>query len=290
MRKHKLKEQWESILKDAPEKLDWWKQKQNDFDKRNIEVLQITGEGQVFQLITQERSKAEVTYLLHLLFLLKQEENIFIEEELLPFRAVLEGERIVSHEIMRAQKDVVDSEEAKFVPDLEDDSEGQRVMRPFVYDRRKAVQYAERWWNEYNPEYHHFEDDCTNFISQCLRAGGARMWGEPNRSRGWWYSGTNWSYSWSVSNALRWYLASANKGLTAIEVDKATDLLPGDIICYDFEGDGKWNHTTIVVAKDQYGEPLVNAHTHNSRHRNWKYEDSTAWTINCQYKFFRIGG
>ena len=116
------------------------------------------------------------------------------------------------------------------------------------------------------------------------------MWGEPNRARGWWYSGTNWSFSWSVSNALRWYFASSNKGLTAKEVEKASDLLPGDVIFYDFEGDGKWNHTTIVVAKDANGEPLVNAHTQNSRYRYWTYEDSPAWTKNCQYKFFRIGG
>ena len=65
-------------------------------------------------------------------------------------------------------------------------------------------------------------------------------------------------------------------------------LMLGDIICYDFEGDGRFNHNTIVTGKDEYGNPLVNAHTTNSRMRYWNYEDSTAYTPNIQYKFFHI--
>ncbi|MBX4322004.1 amidase domain-containing protein, partial [Mycobacterium tuberculosis] len=56
----------------------------------------------------------------------------------------------------------------------------------FEYDRLNAVKYAETWWNSYNPRYTKFTNDCTNFISQCLRAGGAPMTGYPNRSKGWW--------------------------------------------------------------------------------------------------------
>lgn len=73
------------------------------------------------------------------------------------------------------------------------------------------------------------------------------------------------------------------------EVSSPDQLTYGDVICYDFEGDGRWDHTTIVTAKDAYGMPLVNAHTNNSRHRYWSYEDSMAWTENTKYKFFRIG-
>ena len=31
-----------------------------------------------------------------------------------------------------------------------------------------------------------FTVDCTNFVSQALRAGGAPMSGYPNRNKGWW--------------------------------------------------------------------------------------------------------
>ena len=114
------------------------------------------------------------------------------------------------------------------------------------------------------------------------------MTGFSNRSKGWWYQNNNWSFSWSVAHSFRWYLSGAKSGLRGIEMESARDLSPGDVICYDFDGDGRWQHTTIVVAKDDNGEPLVNAQTTNSRMRYWAYEDSTAYTPNIQYKFFRI--
>ena len=63
------------------------------------------------------------------------------------------------------------------------------------YNRQAAVDYADRWWNSANPAYPYFEVDCTNFISQCLRAGGAPMRGYPNRSNGWWLQGGTCSYT-----------------------------------------------------------------------------------------------
>lgn len=115
------------------------------------------------------------------------------------------------------------------------------------------------------------------------------MRGAPNRNQGWWYQHDNWSYSWAVAHSLRWYLSGSTQGLKGREVSSPQELSPGDVICYDFQGDGRWDHQTIVVTKDAQGMPLVNAHTDHSRHRYWSYEDSTAWTPNIQYKFFRIG-
>lgn len=158
-----------------------------------------------------------------------------------------------------------------------------------VYDWEKAVHYAEKWWNDYNPAYPRFLVDCTNYISQCLLAGGLTMNGYPVREQGWWYRNNNWSFSWSVAHSLRWYLGNLAVQQNVLEVKTALELYPGDIICYDFEGNNRWNHTAIVVAKDQENLPLVNAHTDNSRHRYWAYEDSAAWSSQTQYKFFRIG-
>jgi len=48
----------------------------------------------------------------------------------------------------------------------------------FGYNRLKAVSYADEWCNDgpqakgYNPEYFQYPNDCTNFVSQCLKAGG----------------------------------------------------------------------------------------------------------------------
>lgn len=49
-----------------------------------------------------------------------------------------------------------------------------RVTR-FVYDRHRVRQYANLYWDRANPEYMHFDDDCTNYVSQCIFAGGAPM-------------------------------------------------------------------------------------------------------------------
>jgi len=162
-----------------------------------------------------------------------------------------------------------------------------------LYNREKATAYAERWWNSYNPRFRRFEVDCTNYISQCLWAGGAPMTHFGNRSRGWWYKGNgrtsdNWSYTWSVAHSLRWYLRTSQSGLRAIEVNSPSELQLGDVICYDFNGDGHWQHNTIVTGFDALGMPLVNAHTVNSRMRFWNYQDSYAWTPQIQYNFFHI--
>ena len=156
-----------------------------------------------------------------------------------------------------------------------------------TYNREAAVAYARKWWNRANPAYPYFQVDCTNFISQCLRAGGAPMYGHPNRSSGWWMQGGTWSYSWSVAHSLRWFMESSKKGLRARRVMDPSQLEIGDVIFYDFEGDGRINHSTIVTSMRR-GVPYVHAHTSNSADRPYQYEDSTAYTPNITYYFYNI--
>lgn len=154
-----------------------------------------------------------------------------------------------------------------------------------AYNRQVAVEYARKWWNSANPAYPTFQVDCTNFISQCLRAGGLKMSGYPDRAKGWWIQGRNWSYSWSVAHALRWYLESSKQ--LARRVYSIAELKLGDIIFIDFEGDGRMNHSLIVTSFIN-GEPYVHAHTSNSANRHYLYKDSSAYTPNIQYYFYHI--
>lgn len=156
------------------------------------------------------------------------------------------------------------------------------------YDRDNAVAYAMTWWNRHNPAFPIFSVDCTNYVSQCLYAGGMEMSGAPNREVGWWSSKTNWSLSWSVAHSLYWYLLTNQDGIRGVTVQDAEALHIGDVICYDFSGNKRWDHTTIVVAKDEAGYPLVNAHTDNSLLRNYAYRDSLAYTRNINYAFIHI--
>lgn len=156
-----------------------------------------------------------------------------------------------------------------------------------MYNRQAAVEYANKWWNAYNPNYPHFDNDCANYVSQCLRAGGAPLWGAPNRELGWWIGEGAWSFSWSTAHSLRWYLAGSTKGLTATIVHSPAELDIGDVIIYDFENDGRFDHSAIVTKKigDQ---PFVNAHTYNVKERTWDYRDSPASTVKIRYIFFKI--
>jgi hypothetical protein len=161
------------------------------------------------------------------------------------------------------------------------------------YDRERAVAYAHRYWDSANPAYPRFNDDCTNFISQCLHAGGIPMLFAKEKTRGWWMRGGKagtWSFSWSVAHSLYLLLKSGKAPMYAEQKHAAEELLPGDVICYDFNGDGRFQHNTIVVAKDEFNMPLVNAHTSNSQLRPWEYLDSTAYTPQIRYAFFHIRG
>lgn len=113
------------------------------------------------------------------------------------------------------------------------------------------------------------------------------MWGYPGRERGWWIGEGTWSLSWATSHSLRWYLAGSTQGLTATIVTTPEQLQPGDVIVYDFENDGRFDHAAIVTVKD--GDvPLVNAHTYHARARLWDYKDSYASTPEARYIFFKI--
>lgn len=52
------------------------------------------------------------------------------------------------------------------------------------YNPSEAVRYAHRWANSFNPKYANYDGkggDCTNFVSQCIKAGGGRETKSPAR-------------------------------------------------------------------------------------------------------------
>lgn len=165
--------------------------------------------------------------------------------------------------------------------------------RSILYNRQLAVNYANEWWNMANPNYEHMDVDCTNFVSQCLFAGGIPMNYTGKRETGWWYEGyehsrERWSFSWTVANSLQLYMQSSRTGLRAQTVDSARKLDIADIISYDWDGDTRYQHSAIVTGFDSSGEPLVNAHTNDSRNRYWDYRDSYAWSDRTRYTFLHI--
>ncbi|KAB2337700.1 amidase domain-containing protein [Cytobacillus depressus] len=258
-------------------------QKKEGLLKRSGEIIKAKATGKILSFDkSQDDEKSSVQYNVHFKYLIKHKGMFIMEEEIEERRAEFYKGILVEDQERNRYYELTESPTEK----VEIQELDERIV--YEYDRLRAVQYAERWWNTYNPAYETFEVDCTNYISQCLHSGGGPMRGYPNRGAGWWMLNRNWSYSWSVANSLRNHLPNANKGLRAKAVSSPQELHLGDVICYDFQGDGRFDHTTIVTAKDADGMPLVNAHTTNSRMRYWAYEDSTAYTPNIKYKFLTV--
>lgn len=115
-----------------------------------------------------------------------------------------------------------------------------------MYNRKLAVEYAQKWALHRNPEYYDFEDlggDCTNFVSQCLLAGGIEF---SYQDYGWYYHTANSkSPSWTGVDEI-FSFAINNTDFTGPKFDLITlgELEVGDII--QLYTDKLWTHTLIV--------------------------------------------
>lgn len=116
------------------------------------------------------------------------------------------------------------------------------------YNRELAVEYAQKYALEYNPNYFHFDGiggDCTNFISQCLFAGGGKM--NYDKYYGWFYfNKDNRAPSWTSVKYLSRFLLSESKPGFVVKVMPVNDLEVGDIIQIR-QNPNEFNHTVIVT-------------------------------------------
>ncbi|MDP4153056.1 MAG: amidase domain-containing protein [Bacillota bacterium] len=139
------------------------------------------------------------------------------------------------------------------------------------YDREKAVEYAHNWAFSRNPNYFSFTGiggDCTNFISQCIHAGGAPMNYAP--TYGWYYiSPTNRAPAWTGVQFLYNFLTrTSGRGPfgKGVPIDK---IEIGDIIQLSFDG-VTYEHSLLVVERGIVPSPdniLIATHTDDSDYR-----------------------
>jgi hypothetical protein len=168
------------------------------------------------------------------------------------------------------------------------------------YNGAAAAQYADTYWSTYNSAYPSFANkggDCTNFVSQALYAGGiAQRPSPPNSGDAAWYmvktSRKSWSYSLSWINVMH----NENFLFTLPGVTKVADVTgaapgqtvsdnatQGDVVLYDWNNDGTFDHEAIVTASDgtvngATNWDLVDAHTNNRYHAYWTLAQyNTSW-------------
>lgn len=137
-------------------------------------------------------------------------------------------------------------------------------------NRSGAYQYADRWWNDRNLRYGLYLEDCTNFISQCLYDGnGGRRPGTNDwRPFSVAFINTDTCYNYMRRTAA----ARANDGNNdygrAYYWQKKY-MIRGDLVFYDWDGNGTKDHAAIGVAYDGNGDLLVDAHTNDRYHVPW---------------------
>ena len=121
-------------------------------------------------------------------------------------------------------------------------------MKYKEYDRKTAIEYAEKWAYGRNPKYYNFDSvggDCTSFVSQCIYAGSKKM--NYKKEFGWYYiNGNNKSPSWSGVEFLYKFLTTNKSiGPQGIEINQNKIEL-GDIAQLSFDGIN-FGHTLIIV-------------------------------------------
>lgn len=135
------------------------------------------------------------------------------------------------------------------------------------YNRQKAVLYAQKWALSRNPKYYAFDSvggDCTNYISQCLLAGGGVM--NFDKYYGWFYNSQNSrSPSWaSVEYLSRFLLQNQTLGPFAV-LQQVDNLQIGDIIQLK-QTQADFNHS-LIISKIENGRIFICAHDNNSLDR-----------------------
>ncbi|PPF14252.1 hypothetical protein C5C31_02400 [Rathayibacter rathayi] len=119
------------------------------------------------------------------------------------------------------------------------------------------LDYLRTYWSDYNSAQYGVipGNDCVNFASQSLIARGWEMDGEWNSS-----SSGGYSAAWASSTAFHAYLAAHPERATPISNAERSLVKPGDIVQFDWNGSGDWDHTGVVTSVD--GETILySSHT-----------------------------
>lgn len=215
------------------------------------------------------------------------EDSVFIESETEWNDVIDYAARHIASSIMAVAEPVV--EEARSpVTIVTQQAQGEA-------NRANAIAYAYEWSEsgnaKRNPAYPDFgADDCTNFISQAMEAGGFRKVGsgdgctheettvewyvEANPSPPLWCLGNfrdwEWSTSWSVPWPFRDYFAYQNSyatvpGWTTDVFTAKYYLSPGDVVQLQVPDGEDWvtYHTMIVTMEDE-NELYVTYHSNAS--------------------------
>ena len=133
------------------------------------------------------------------------------------------------------------------------------------YTKSAMASYATTWATSRNPSYRQFSNDCTNFISQAMSAGGWTMVpGFYQNNNVWWYNLLNQSYTWA--GAENWYWFARGSGRT-LHLSNVWQMELADVLQMDFDRNSNINHTMIVTSVTP-SERYLSYHTNDTLNRS----------------------
>ena len=128
-----------------------------------------------------------------------------------------------------------------------------------IYNREKALEYAHKWVFSRNPNFYNFDNiggDCTNFVSQCLYAGGMPM--NYTKDKGWYYvSSKDRAAAWTGVEYLYKFLTTNKCTGPRAVIKPIKEAQIGDIIQISYDGE-RFGHSLFVVSTSPL---LVNHHS-----------------------------
>ncbi|KZX21090.1 amidase domain-containing protein [Rathayibacter tanaceti] len=125
--------------------------------------------------------------------------------------------------------------------------------------RDAIVDYALKYAMQRNPNYKTMDDDCTNFVSQALVAGGwKQVYGAQDDERAWFGNNVFESRTWSTAQPMfDWGFHTAGN------FKYVTSFTPGDITFWVWSGSYSFDHSTVVTYVDSDGQPYFTEHTND---------------------------
>ena len=168
--------------------------------------------------------------------------------------------------------DVIEDESG--VPEIEaattkpETIEGDKVSMRSGYNYQAMAAYLEQYWLSYNTAYRNFDGeggDCTNFVSQALKAGG---WEDKSgwyqNANYWWYSSANQTYSWINVDYLGTFARSSGR---CTMLDNVWKLRIGDFLQVKRPNSTSKAHS-MMVSYFSNGTPYFTYHSSNRYRRS----------------------
>lgn len=175
----------------------------------------------------------------------------------------------------------------------------------FAYSSSSAVNYAHNWAKGYNSNYKSFDGgDCTNYVSQCVVAGGKNMkskelaYGDDcTNNLSYWFNHKQkcnrkgdyiykWKWSSSFNNVGDFYSywkkqgATCSSGMSLDSIQKELKL--GDIVqIYDTNSNHRCFYHSIIITAGKKGDWKYSGHT--SPRKDYPLEKITGPGLKLRY-------